>query len=137
RRRHRHDGRLAHFEIAPPRLSALEDERAVDPHLLGQRVHGERVSIPEYYVRVLAWLERADPVIDPERPRWVHCDPADHVVLGDRHAGPLAAGERLARLLVEALDALLRVRVDDRAAPGLVDERRVLGDAVVRLHLEA
>ena len=57
---------------------------------------------------------------------------------GEVEAHRPSPGHGLGRLLVETLDALLGVGVHDRAAVlGGIDERDVLLDAVVRLHLEA
>src|SRR3546814_6368424 len=66
-------------------------------------------------------------------------EPADRVLGRDFfHAGLLRVRHHLGRLLVEALDAFLRIRVHDRAAVGRpVDQRDVLLDAVEGLHLEA
>ena len=77
----------AKLEIGAPllaRIEAVEEQRAVDPDLLGARVDAERIARPEHDVGVLAGLERADLVVEAERPGRVDRDPLDRVVLGDR-----------------------------------------------------
>src|SRR5262245_19468731 len=73
---------LPHFEIRArleARIVTIEGERAVDVHLLGHRVHAERISTPEHDVRHLSGFERARASRDTQRLRGIRSDPGDGV----------------------------------------------------------
>ena len=92
---------------------------------------------PDDDVGALARLERPHLAVDAERPRRVRGEPPERVVVGDLDPGRPARRERLGRRLVQDLPDDRRVGVHDGARARLGDEREVLGDAVVGLHLEA
>ena len=121
----------------PAGAGAVEAQRAVDPHLLRARVDAEGIAGPEHDVRVLARLERADAIVETERPRRIDGDPLDRLVGWDGQAGRLPRRHRLGRLLVEALRAGRIVGVHDDAGTGGEEDGGVGLDAVQRFHLEA
>ena len=117
---------------------AVADQRAVDPDPVGERVDAERIGAPQHDVGHLAGLQGADPVVDAERARRVGGDPADRLAVGDRQAGAAAGGRaRSAASWLSRWPSDRVVGMDDRAAAGGVDHRRILLDRVERLHLEA
>src|SRR3546814_5428348 len=70
--------RLADFKIASVsrrRIARVEDQRAVDENLLGDRIDAERIFAPQNHVGHLAGLERACAVGDAHHLRRIEGDP--------------------------------------------------------------
>src|SRR5687767_6271142 len=96
----------AKLEIGAPLLRAIEaikKKRSIDPYLFGSRVDAERIPRPQNDVGILARLERADPVVEAERPRRIDRDPFDRLLLGDRNARGVACSHGLRCFLSQAL----------------------------------
>src|SRR4051812_8458824 len=97
-------GNEAQLEVGAPaflRVLTIEHQRAVDPDLLGARVHAEGTPRPQDDVRVLAGFQRPDPVLQVERPRRVDGDPLDGFVRRDGESYFAARSHRLRGLLIE------------------------------------
>src|SRR5690349_15204009 len=99
-------GDVAELEVGAPAIGgieSIEQHGAVDPDLLGARVHAERIARPKDDVRVLASDKRANLVIKPDGPSGVDRQPLDGVVFSNVDADCLAGGHGLRRLLIETL----------------------------------
>ena len=124
----------AHSGDRPPGLQvlgAVEVDLPVDERHLAARERRERVGAPDRDVGLLARLERAHVLVDPELPRRV---PGDHLErLRLAHAAVL---DRLRGVPVEPARELVRVGVERDLDALAREDRRVVGDGAHRLHLE-
>src|SRR6476646_5279286 len=73
----------AKLEISSPllrRVGAIVQHRAVHPHFVGARINTEWIGRPQHYVGVLSFFERANLVIETERPCGIECHPLDRLI---------------------------------------------------------
>src|SRR6202041_3144633 len=96
-------------------MRAIEAERAVDEHLLRERVYAEGVAVPNDDIRSLAGLERADAIVETERLRGIEGQPANCAFRRDRQSNARTMRHRLGSLLVQALNAIAGIGVHDGA----------------------
>src|SRR6266850_363543 len=111
---------------------AVEDHLALDERGIDARVSREGMAGPDGQVGVLAGVDGADAVIEPELLGWIHRTELERFVFGEA-----AILHRLRRVEVEAPSQLVGIGVDRSDDAGVLHERHVVRDRVVRLHLVA
>ena len=87
-------------------MRAIEAERAVDEHLLRERINAEGIAVPNDDVGSLAGLERANSIIEAERLRGIKSQPADCAFRGDRQSDARTMRHRLGGFLVQTLNTI-------------------------------